>query len=132
MTTTPSGPEAGAGWRDDPTRRYRYRYWNGTAWTEHVSAGDGSATTDPQPVTDTDDERAELFDQLQRALASYDQLLQDLGAERIDEDTFRRRAFQAGLVVRDDEAWILDLTHSKWHRYDGIELQEVLVPDSEA
>jgi len=35
-----------AGWYDDPTGRFRVRYWEGTAWTEHV-ADDGPTGSDP-------------------------------------------------------------------------------------
>jgi len=37
---------ASAGWHGDPTREGRLRYWDGTAWTEHVSEG-GDTATDP-------------------------------------------------------------------------------------
>lgn len=32
-----------AGWYSDPTARYSYRYWSGTAWTEQVSNGSTTA-----------------------------------------------------------------------------------------
>ncbi len=35
-----------AGWIDDPTRRFEYRYWDGSAWTPHVSS-DGVTASDP-------------------------------------------------------------------------------------
>lgn len=35
-----------AGWQPDPTGRFEQRYWDGTAWTEHVNAG-GVSSTDP-------------------------------------------------------------------------------------
>lgn len=35
-----------AGWCDDPTGRFRVRYWDGAAWTEHV-ANDGPISSDP-------------------------------------------------------------------------------------
>ncbi|MDQ1430991.1 MAG: hypothetical protein QOF40_1593 [Actinomycetota bacterium] len=39
VPTTGDGP----GWYADPGRRYDHRYWDGTAWTEHVStAGEAS------------------------------------------------------------------------------------------
>jgi len=40
VVTTP------AGWYPDPSGRYELRYWNGTAWTEHVARG-GQQYTDP-------------------------------------------------------------------------------------
>lgn len=33
-------------WAADPTGRHEHRYWDGTAWTEHVSDG-GVESTDP-------------------------------------------------------------------------------------
>ena len=36
----------GPGWYADPSGRYDHRYWDGSAWTEHVSRG-GVATTAP-------------------------------------------------------------------------------------
>jgi hypothetical protein len=39
---------ANAGWYGDPTRTGRLRYWDGSAWTEHVSEGGGTAT---EPIT---------------------------------------------------------------------------------
>jgi hypothetical protein len=41
--TTPSVP---AGWYTDPAGRYELRYWDGSAWTEHVSRS-GQQYTDP-------------------------------------------------------------------------------------
>ena len=35
-----------ADWHTDPTGRHEFRYWNGSAWTDHVSDR-GVATTDP-------------------------------------------------------------------------------------
>lgn len=37
-----------AGWFVDPLGRHPMRYWDGTRWTEHVSAG-GDVTSDPLP-----------------------------------------------------------------------------------
>jgi len=42
-TATPAVPAA---WYKDPSGRYEMRYWNGTAWTEHVARG-GQQFTDP-------------------------------------------------------------------------------------
>ncbi len=39
---------ATAGWYGDPTREGRLRYWDGSAWTEHVSEGGGTAA---DPIT---------------------------------------------------------------------------------
>jgi len=42
-TSTPSVPP---GWYADPAGRYELRYWDGSAWTEHVSRA-GQQYTDP-------------------------------------------------------------------------------------
>ena len=42
-SATPAVPAA---WYKDPSGRYEMRYWNGTAWTEHVARG-GQQFTDP-------------------------------------------------------------------------------------
>jgi uncharacterized protein DUF2510 len=43
-TSTPSVP---AGWYADPAGRFELRYWDGTAWTEHVSRGGQQFTDAP-------------------------------------------------------------------------------------
>src|SRR5947208_973872 len=43
-THTPS--TSPAEWHADPSGRFQYRYWNGNAWTTHVSS-QGHATIDP-------------------------------------------------------------------------------------
>jgi len=42
----PATPTVAADWYADPAGRYELRYWNGTAWTEHVSRN-GQQFTDP-------------------------------------------------------------------------------------
>jgi hypothetical protein len=41
-----SVPEVPANWYKDPSGRFELRYWNGTAWTEHVATG-GRQSVDP-------------------------------------------------------------------------------------
>ena len=45
-STPSSTPSVPAGWYADPAGRYELRYWDGTAWTEHVSRA-GQQYTDP-------------------------------------------------------------------------------------
>jgi hypothetical protein len=47
--TASSTPSVPAGWYTDPSGRYELRYWDGTAWTEHVSRS-GQQYTDPPVV----------------------------------------------------------------------------------
>ena len=46
--TTPAAttPQVPANWYPDPSKRYELRYWNGSAWTEHVATG-GVQSIDP-------------------------------------------------------------------------------------
>ena len=45
-TAQPATPSVPAGWYHDPAGRYELRYWDGSAWTEHVSRN-GQQYTDP-------------------------------------------------------------------------------------
>ncbi|MEV4502010.1 hypothetical protein [Streptomyces klenkii] len=65
---------------------------------------------------------AELLARITTALETYQRLLDDFGAHRIDFDAFRRQAFRAGLIMRDDSALLLDLPSGTWYRYDGVQL----------
>jgi hypothetical protein len=44
--STGASPSVPAAWYKDPSGRFELRYWNGTAWTEHVARG-GQQFTDP-------------------------------------------------------------------------------------
>ena len=46
QATTTATPSVPAGWYADPAGRFELRYWDGSAWTEHVSRG-GQQYTDP-------------------------------------------------------------------------------------
>ena len=43
--TVPSVP---ADWYKDPSGRFELRYWNGSAWTEHVATGGTQSTDAPR------------------------------------------------------------------------------------
>lgn len=43
--TAPSVP---ADWYKDPSGRFELRYWNGSAWTEHVATGGTQSTDAPR------------------------------------------------------------------------------------
>ncbi len=45
-TTSASTPQVPANWYPDPSKRHELRYWNGSAWTEHVATG-GVQSIDP-------------------------------------------------------------------------------------
>ncbi len=44
--STSTAPAVPANWYKDPSGRFELRYWNGSAWTEHVSTG-GAQSIDP-------------------------------------------------------------------------------------
>jgi hypothetical protein len=46
QAATPATPSVPAGWYADPAGRFELRYWDGAAWTEHVSRA-GQQYTDP-------------------------------------------------------------------------------------
>ncbi|MFF7023453.1 SH3 domain-containing protein [Streptomyces klenkii] len=103
--TTRGGPP---GWTDG-------RHLEAISSDESVGAGAGA-------------EAMELVAQLRGALSTCSRLLQDFKDGRIDPGSFRSAAFRAGLVLRDEEAWMWDFA-SGWHRYNGLGLQHVTLPD---
>ena|SRR3712207_1895414 len=70
-----------------------------------------------------------VFPVLEAALREYAQLLDDFQAGRLDEKEFRRQTVKVGLVVRDTEAWILEVPTGRWWRYDGTQLTTIELPD---
>jgi hypothetical protein len=47
-TSTATTPNVPADWYKDPSGRFELRYWNGTAWTEHVATGGTQSTDAPR------------------------------------------------------------------------------------
>ena len=47
-TATGATPNVPADWYKDPSGRFELRYWNGTAWTEHVATGGTQSTDAPR------------------------------------------------------------------------------------
>lgn len=41
-------PSVPANWYKDPSGRFELRYWNGSAWTEHVATGGRQSTDEPR------------------------------------------------------------------------------------
>jgi hypothetical protein len=59
---------------------------------------------------------------LEGALGACRQALADYQAGLLDDDEVRRVLYEAGLVHREGEAWLLDLHAGQWWRYDGLAL----------
>jgi Protein of unknown function (DUF2510) len=51
LATLPAlpAPVAAGRWASDPFRRHELRYWDGAAWTNHVSNAGVSAVDEPSP-----------------------------------------------------------------------------------
>ena len=47
--TAQAVPDVPANWYKDPSGRFELRYWNGTAWTEHVATGGKQSVDPPKP-----------------------------------------------------------------------------------
>ena len=91
-------------------------------WARVVCDNGWSAWVDARALIDIAALRARaetLFDRLGAALKEYEQVVAAAAEHRIDQAEFERRAFQAGMVVSDGEAWFLDLPNARWCRYDG-------------
>lgn len=46
--TAGDAPSVPANWYKDPSGRFELRYWNGSAWTEHVATGGRQSTDAPR------------------------------------------------------------------------------------
>ena len=69
-----------------------------------------------------------LVGELNAALVAYQRLIDDHEAGRLDDDAFHRQALKTALIVRDTDAWLLDLASERWWRYDGVGLSSVAIP----
>lgn len=94
----------------------------------HVQCSNGwSAWVDGRRLLPRDDlaDDEELWPTLQAALADYGRLVDEFAAGTMDGVTFAKRALGIGLIVRERDAWILDLPTKRWWRYDGMALTTV-------
>ena len=48
VTSAAATPSVPADWYKDPSGRFELRYWNGSAWTEHVATGGTQSTDAPR------------------------------------------------------------------------------------
>ncbi|MCX4744906.1 hypothetical protein OG455_05110 [Kitasatospora sp. NBC_01287] len=79
---------------------------------------------DPAELLAGEDPRP-LLARLERALADYRVLLDDLAAGRLTLGAFAERAagLRIGAVVAGTEAWLLDLAEHRWYYCDGTRLR---------
>jgi hypothetical protein len=95
-------------------------------WARVVCSNGWTAWVDGTRLIDVTEARARasaLMDQLGAALNEYERAVEDATAGRIDEAEFQARAFKAGMVLSDTDAWFLDLVNARWCRYDGFGIQ---------
>jgi hypothetical protein len=57
---------------------------------------------------------------MERGVAACRQALVDYQAGLLNDEQLRRALFQAGMVLGDNEAWLLDVAGGAWQRYDGV------------
>lgn len=77
---------------------------------------DGRQLIDLRPLQSA---ALDVVDRLDAALKQYVNVVDQAATNGIDQAEFRRRAFAAGMVVGDHDAWFLDVASGRWYRYDG-------------
>ena len=82
------------------------------------------------PLTRAEDPRP-LLARLERTLAEYRALLDELADGRLDLEAFRSRAggLRLGAIVDGDAAWLLDLPQGRWFYCDGTRLRTYATVD---
>jgi Bacterial SH3 domain len=76
----------------------------------------------------THDVAERLWAWIDDAMAAYRRLLEDIETKRVDEAAARQRALDAGLLVENGEAWLIDITRNRVHHYDGFRLDTIDLP----
>ena len=79
-------------------------------------------------MVDADARDADLHRALEAALVACREALADYQAGLFADDEVRRILFRHGIVLRDGEAWLLDLQRNQWWRYDGLAVTAVPAP----
>lgn len=86
----------------------------------------------PAPVDPLTQEAQALHRELARAMDAYRDLLDEADRNPMDDAAFRMRALRIGLIVRERDAWIMDLPSRRWFRYDGVSLAPLGEEDTPA
>ncbi|MFJ3583160.1 hypothetical protein ACIPPS_13145 [Streptomyces sp. NPDC090127] len=76
-----------------------------------------------QPLVRTADPRP-LIARAEESLGRYRRAAEELGAARVDRDTFQRRThgLRVGMVVDGEALWLYDAEHERWVYCDGTAL----------
>ncbi|MFE0650480.1 hypothetical protein ACFVZH_18025 [Streptomyces sp. NPDC059534] len=76
-----------------------------------------------RPLTRTADPRP-LISRAEDALGRYRRAAEELGAGRVDGETFRQRTrgLRVGMVVDGESVWLYDAEHERWVYCDGLGL----------
>jgi len=76
------------------------------------------------------EDRPQHVEALERAVTACRQDLVDYQTGLLDEQQLRRALYRDGLILGNEEAWLLDVADGSWRRYDGISTEAVTVqPD---
>lgn len=96
-------------------------------WAHVLCSNGWSAWVDGRRLRPRDElaDDEELWAALQSAMAAYGRLVDEYATGTVDPVTFGKRALEIGLIVRERDAWILDLPTKRWWRYDGMSLSTV-------
>ena len=87
------------------------------AWVDGRELIDIAATPSiDETLTESSDP---VVRELAGALTTCQKVLEEYRAGSIDDATLRHRLFRAGLIVHDDDAWLLDISAGKWFHYNG-------------
>jgi len=91
-------------------------------WARVVCSNEWSTWVDARRLIDLaalQSAALDVVNRLDAALKQYERVINDAAADGVDDQELRRRAFEAGMVVSEREAWFLDLANGRWCRYDG-------------
>jgi hypothetical protein len=118
----------------DPGLEVRRVEQRDDGWAHIVCANDWTTWVDGRRLVELsrDGFDSEVFAVLEAASREYGKLLEDFTAGRMEAATFQRQAFKVGLVVRDNDAWVLELPTGRWWRYDGMQLTTIELPDEDS
>lgn len=104
-----------------------------SAWVDGrflVAVPQDPPTADGGPVTRTADPRP-LLSQVERVLADYRSVVEDLTSGALDGESFRARTsgLRIGVVVDGESMWLYDAEQGRWEYVDGTQLTTYATDD---